>query len=352
MKVITIILFLLSINLSPMAQKTIQWDLKDSINVEVYTLIDSIWMEVVSWDGDTSISTREAREKQARMLEMYASDLGTKEKSKALLYTFFIRFRNNDSEQIIQNFERLDIDAKLFAQIYPIYSSCLRTKFDWEDVKMRLDSIADAIPCGLCKVPIWSELGRTLVYKDRDSEARIYFQKVVAISERIGESEGREVVRAKSFLRKIDELRIGDPLKPFIAEDINGEIVQIQNDGIVTLIDFWATWCRPCVQEMPTLKRIYEKYGKNPEFRMIGVSLDQDPEKLVQYLSDEGIAWSQINEQVAEGTMRDGKLVALYNGYGLPTYYLMDREGRIRYNFNSRREGVDLEELVDKVMSE
>ena len=63
--------------------------------------------------------------------------------------------------------------------------------------------------------------------------------------------------------------------------------------GKVLLLDFWATWCGPCLEEMPNLRRLYAKHH-DQGFAIVGISLDSDREALKQFLQQEGITWPQI----------------------------------------------------------
>ncbi len=335
------------------SQDAMKWKLADSTSYGIEELIDSIWMEVVSWDNDTSHIAANKREKQASDLEEYSRENQSKVSDKASLYSYFIRFRNSDYEQIISKFEHSKFEYEQFKQIYPIYSSSVQGKYEQSQVENRLNSLADQLSCQECKVLIWSDLGRTLFYKNRKDDARMYFQKVVSLSYKFELIDTIDIRRAKSFIRKIDHLNIGDPMIPFQAKDIYGEkVILSREDKKVTLIDFWATWCRPCVRDLPTLKSIFEKHGKNPDFRMIGVSLDKERSQLEEFITQEDISWTQIYEKVSDGNIRDGDLANLYNGYALPTYYLIDKDGIIRYNFEFGREGIDLEKMVDQLMKQ
>lgn len=343
--------FMVLTNIS--SQDSMKWRLADSISYDIEDLIDSIWMEVVSWDKDTSHLTAYKREQQAIDLEKYSRNNVSEAGKKASQYSYSIRLRNRDYEQIVSKFEQSTFEYGLFKKIYPIYRSSVYGKYEQNGAKTRLDSLANQLPCLECKVLIWSDLGRTLFYRNRKDDSRKYFQKVVSLSNEFELVDTIDIRRAKSFIRKIDHLNIGDTMIPFQTKDMYGErVILSKEDKKVTLIDFWATWCRPCIMEIPALKRIFEKHGNNPNFRMIGISLDKERVKLEEFISKEEILWTQIFEQVSDGTSRDGDIVTLYNGYGLPTYYLIDKEGIIRYNFESKRQGVNLEELVDKLMEE
>jgi len=115
--------------------------------------------------------------------------------------------------------------------------------------------------------------------------------------------------------------------------------------GQVVLVNFWATWCPPCRAEMPGLESVYEaKHGAG--FTVVGVSLDdKTPPQVAAFLRDHGIAYP-----VAMGT---SEAVAAFGGVSsLPTSYLIDRDGRVRYTVHGMFEGVALRAAVDRLLAE
>src|ERR1700690_2113754 len=85
-----------------------------------------------------------------------------------------------------------------------------------------------------------------------------------------------------------------EPLPPFLAHDLDGQIVSTAAlKGKVVLINFWATWCPPCREEIPNVVATYKKHH-DQGFDIIGVSLDQDREKLLGYTSQNKMTWPQF----------------------------------------------------------
>ncbi len=96
-----------------------------------------------------------------------------------------------------------------------------------------------------------------------------------------------------------------------------------QYKGQVVMINFWATWCGPCRQEMPLLEGIYRKY-KPMGFTMIGVNVEPDSKAAEQWLAKQ----SPVSFPVAFDT--DSKVSKLYNVNGMPNSVIIDRKGNVR----------------------
>jgi len=124
----------------------------------------------------------------------------------------------------------------------------------------------------------------------------------------------------------------------FVALD--GRLVDLdQLRGKPVLIDFWATWCVPCVKEMPLLKHLYGEYHKKG-FEIVGVSLDrqEDKSKLIDFISENGLIWPQC----FDGKVWQNEFAVRYAVNSAPTTFLLDEEGKLV--------GIDLER--DKLESE
>ena len=135
---------------------------------------------------------------------------------------------------------------------------------------------------------------------------------------------------------------VGKPVLDFHVTDLNGEALSLeQYRGQVVLLDFWATWCPPCIAEMPNVKKVYEKY-KDQKFQIVGISLDRSKEPLEAYIEKEGLAWLHYWDNI-------GKVSNLYKVQAIPSTFLIDGEGVIR---KTNLRGHALEHAVAELVNE
>lgn len=151
----------------------------------------------------------------------------------------------------------------------------------------------------------YAETARQLLERDRTER----------IGELSGSSETSPHQKPSQFINK--------PAPDFYVMDIMGEELSLQQyRGQVVLLDFWATWCQPCLAEMPNVKETYRKY-KNRKFQIIGISLDNAREPLEAYIKGEGIAWRQYFDS-------SGQISNLYGVRAIPSTFLIDGTGIVR----------------------
>ena len=93
--------------------------------------------------------------------------------------------------------------------------------------------------------------------------------------------------------------------------------------GRVVMVNFWATWCGPCRQEMPQLNRLYEKY-KSSGFVLLGVNVDDDVAKAAELAAKLGVTFPVLLD--TEKTVSK-----LYDVSTMPSTMIIDREGKVRY---------------------
>ena len=141
--------------------------------------------------------------------------------------------------------------------------------------------------------------------------------------------------------RKIqDALAVSSPFPDFDVKDLDGKPLSVAAyKGKVVMIDFWATWCGPCVGEVPNVVKVYEKY--HPQgFEIIGVSLDRegDKDKLIAFTKDKDhiMPWRQYYD----GKYWANELAVKYGVNSIPATFLLDGSGKIIAK-NVRGEALD-----------
>jgi thiol-disulfide isomerase/thioredoxin len=113
------------------------------------------------------------------------------------------------------------------------------------------------------------------------------------------------------------------------------------------LVDFWATWCGPCIAEIPNVLEQYEKYH-DKGFEVVGVSLDQDREALEKFVAEQKIPWPILFEK-PEGEGWQHPLATFYGITGIPTVVLIGRDGKvITLDARGEKLGDRLDELFKK----
>jgi peroxiredoxin len=120
---------------------------------------------------------------------------------------------------------------------------------------------------------------------------------------------------------------VGDNAPMFSLPDTSGHNVSLADfKGKYILIDFWATWCGPCMAEMPNVKKAYDQY-KDKGFGIIGVSLDRpDSQELwKKVISRDQLAWIQVSDL----KWWNSKAALAYNVNSVPANFLVDPQGKI-----------------------
>jgi thiol-disulfide isomerase/thioredoxin len=119
---------------------------------------------------------------------------------------------------------------------------------------------------------------------------------------------------------------LGDEAPPFEVRTVDGEPLRLADfRGKFVLLDFWATWCGPCVGETPFLKATYKSFGANDRFVMISLSLDADPGAPKEFARKNDIKWIQG----FLGKWSDSKVTEMYGVDGIPSIFLIAPGGKI-----------------------
>ena len=140
-----------------------------------------------------------------------------------------------------------------------------------------------------------------------------------------------------------DPIEVGEIAPDFTAPSIDGPDVTLSNELVnnkVTLLDFWAAWCRPCRIENPNLVRLHKKY-KDAGFDIIGVSLDRTREQWEQAVIDDNLPWTQVSNL----NFWNDPVARRYSIRAIPQSYLLNKDGLVM--------GKNLrgQELEDRILS-
>lgn len=110
---------------------------------------------------------------------------------------------------------------------------------------------------------------------------------------------------------------------------LDGKMIRVSDyRGKVLLVDFWATWCGPCLHELPNVLDAYDKYHPNG-FDILGVSLDHDREDLEAFIKNRKLPWKQIFFDEPGKTGWQNPLAKQHGVRGIPATFLLDREGKV-----------------------
>jgi peroxiredoxin len=133
---------------------------------------------------------------------------------------------------------------------------------------------------------------------------------------------------AQQHRKRVDELRKtapGQVAPDIVLADPFGKIVALSSlRGKVVLVDFWASWCKPCREESPNLVRLYNKY-KTSGFDIFSVSLDDNRDQWQKAINDDKLLWTHVSDL----QKWNSPVVALYRIDAIPATMLLDKEGRI-----------------------
>lgn len=160
---------------------------------------------------------------------------------------------------------------------------------------------------------------RTVIQLEKPDKARL-------LAKELTESPAPEPFKlwGKGYLHRLDSF--GKPVNlQFVALD--GRRIDTEElRGKVVLLDFWATFCEPCVQATPHLKDLYAKY--HPEgFEIIGVSFDEDKSALNRFIKERAVPWPQYFEPI-QGP--DNKIAQEFGVSAIPQIMLLDKKGCLR----------------------
>jgi len=181
-------------------------------------------------------------------------------------------------------------------------------------------------------------------YGDTDNAVVAYKQYASILKKKNHPDLGDAAERMEATVRRLEllgnSIEIAGPIVGggnFNIDDLKGKVV---------LVDFWATWCGPCIAELPNVKNLYDA-SHEKGFEVIGISLDQDEESLQDFIKERELEWATIFFPEAEDQGWNNPIARHYGISGIPTAILVNQDGKV---VTLRARGEALQEELAKLL--
>ena len=162
---------------------------------------------------------------------------------------------------------------------------------------------------------------RYLDTRQRNDASQDLRVKYLEQAEKLGNEETRQEVE----LLRFREGAVGKSPPPVVFTAEDGRKIDLNKfRGKVVLLDFWATWCGPCVEKIPKIKRLYENHHSKG-LEVIGISLDESHDKLDEFVSKNDLHWPEF----FDGKGWQNEISDRFGVRSIPDVWLIDREGRV-----------------------
>ena len=198
-------------------------------------------------------------------------------------------------------------------------------------------------------------IGGQQLLETEEPEAHAALNKLLAaalVDERLDTDQKQRILtfiygdRNEKLARKRMEEKVKN-FVPFEGVDLDGNKVSVADyKGKVLLVDFWASWCRPCIMEMPNFVAAYKKY-KDQGFEVLGVSLDMagSESDVKETMAELGMTWPVL----FDGKYWQSEPAVKNKIQSIPAVFLLDRNGRARY---TGLLGAELEQAIEQLLAE
>lgn len=133
--------------------------------------------------------------------------------------------------------------------------------------------------------------------------------------------------------------RLGSPAPDFTLQRVGGEALRLSDlKGQPVFVNFWATWCTPCREEMPAMQELYERY-RDQGLVILAINMEEDEARVRRWVEQGGFTYTFVLDS-------DGQQVKRYNVNAAPTSYFIGRDGVIR---DLKLGAISRDEMVSKI---
>lgn len=255
--------------------------------------------------------------------ELYDTDPSHPQAAKFMAERWGILSQQADFDTVLAETEAIaKSDAPLALDASYAYAQATGEKTGWD-----MAATLPAVDAFIARAP-GDDRGARLLYgaasksSDRDAQLKLYRRLIADYP------QSRTTKYVPGKIKQAEGM--GKPFELSFQDAISGETIDLaSHKGTIFVIDFWATWCGPCVAEMPQNKLIYAEY-KDKGVEFIGVSLDQPEDKggleaLKNFVAANKIGWPQYYQ----GNFWDGEFSTSWGINSIPCVFVVDAEGNL-----------------------
>lgn len=172
-------------------------------------------------------------------------------------------------------------------------------------------------------------------------------EETEAFYNRMGEkaASSPKGMELKRSIARMKALAPGTKAPEFTLPAATGEEFSLKSlQGHIVILDFWASWCAPCIAEMPVIREIYAKY-KDTGLKVVGISMDNSKAAWLKAIDKVQIPWMHVSSLKG---MKKCPVAQLYEVYAIPKLYIIDKEGKI---IAKDLRGEDLKKKMDELFA-
>ncbi|WP_422359421.1 TlpA family protein disulfide reductase [Reichenbachiella sp.] len=306
--------------------------LDEEITVDFQTLFSKEESDFVSavqgWNSKMNELLSSSEIKDQNFIELEKRNLAYEYQTQFINYEYYHQFATKNFDFKVasgfnQHLTEIDVNNENDFNSLRNYKNLLQSHFGTMIRRGQIDEAFAAIK-NINSSTIKQGLLPSFVYdvEAGNEDAEAIYNGIVSIS-----TDSATVAKLTDKIEKIRKLDVGMPSPSFAYQSIDGETVSLQDlSGKYLYVDVWATWCGPCLREIPALKQLENDYHNQPiEFVSISIDVEKDFEKWQSMVADKELKGVQL---FADSDWQS-EFVKAYAIDGIPRFIIIDPQGNI-----------------------